>query len=49
MAQQKRIQLVTMRWWVRSLASLSGFRIQRCCELRLRSSIAVAVAVGLQL
>ena len=38
-----------MRMQVRSLASLSGFRIQRCCELwyrsqtRLRSRIAVAV------
>ena len=26
-----------MRWWVRSLALLSGLRIQRCCELQCRS------------
>jgi len=51
-AQQKRIQLGTMRWQVRSLASLSGLRIQCCRELwcrlqaRLRSGIAVAVAVA---
>jgi len=31
--QQKRIRLVTMRLKVRSLASLSGLRIQHCCEL----------------
>ena len=31
--QWKRIRLGTMRWRVRSLASLSGLRIQRCCEL----------------
>ena len=46
MAQQKRIQLGTMQLWV----SLSGLRIQRCCELWcklqmwLRSRIAVAVS-----
>ena len=33
MAQCKQIQLGTMRLQVRSLASLSGLRIQRCCEL----------------
>ena len=33
MAQQKRIQLGTMRVWVRSLASLSGLRIWCCHEL----------------
>ena len=32
-AQQKRIQLGTMRLQVRSLASLSGLMIWRCCEL----------------
>ena len=31
MAQQKRIQLGTMRFWVRSLPSLSGLRILSCC------------------
>ena len=36
-AQQKRIQLGAMRTWVRSLASLSGLRIQPCCELWCRS------------
>ena len=50
MAQQKRIQLGTMRFWVGSLASLSGLKIQCCRELwcrwqtRLGSSLAVAVA-----
>ena len=37
MAQQKRIWLVSMKMWVRSLASLSGSGIQRCCELWCRS------------
>ena len=32
-AQQKRIQLASMRMQVQSLASLSGLRIQCCCEL----------------
>ena len=31
MAQWKQIQLVTMRFWVRSLALLSGLRILCCC------------------
>ena len=38
MVQQKQIQLGTMRLRVRSLASLSGLRIQRCCELWCRSA-----------
>ena len=48
-AQQTLIQLVSMRMQVRSLASLSGSGIQRCCEpwcrsqTQLRSSVAVAV------
>ena len=33
MVQWKQIRLGTMRFRVRSLASLSGFRTQRCCEL----------------
>ena len=33
MAQQKQIQLGTMTLRVQSLASLSGLRIWRCCEL----------------
>ena len=33
MPQQKRIQLGTMRFWVQSLASLSGLRTWRCFEL----------------
>ena len=33
MAQQQRTQLVTMRMWVQSLASLSGLSIQHCHEL----------------
>ena len=50
MTQQKRIRLGTVKLWVRSLASLSGLKIQRCHELWcrllvwLRSGIAVAVA-----
>ena len=50
MAQQKQIQLGTMKLWVRSLALLSGLRIQRCHELWCRpqtllgSGIAVALA-----
>ena len=48
--QQKRIQLGTMRFQVRSLASLSGLRTRACCELWCRlqmwleSGVAVAVA-----
>ena len=51
MAQQKQIQLGTIRLPVRSLALPSGLRIWHCCELwcrsqmRLRSGIAAAVAV----
>ena len=37
--QQKRIQLGIMRFRVRSLASLSGLRIQRCRELWCRSQM----------
>ena len=49
MEQRKRIQLGTMRLWVRSLTSLSGLGIWHCHELWcrsqtwLRSGIAVAV------
>ena len=32
-AQRKQIRLGTMRFGVRSLASLSGLRIRGCCEL----------------
>ena len=48
-AQWKRIRLGTMRFQVRSLASLSGLRIQPCHELwcrpwtQLGSGVAVAV------
>ena len=38
-AQQRQIQLVSMRMRVRSLASLSGLRVWRCCELWCRSQI----------
>ena len=31
--QQKRMRRISMRMWVRSLASLSGLEIWRCCEL----------------
>ena len=50
MAQRKWIWLETTRLRVRSLASLSGFRIHRCRELWCRSQMrlgsGVAVAVG---
>ena len=36
-AQWKQIQLVSMRLWVQSLASLSGLGIWHCCELCCRS------------
>ena len=48
-AKQKQMRLGTVRLRVRSLAPLSGLRIQRCCELwcrsqtRLRSCVAGAV------
>ena len=44
------LDLVSLRMWVPSLASLSGLRIRRCCNLRrrfqiwLRSCVAVTVA-----
>ena len=49
LAQWKQIWLGIMRLGVRSLTSLCGLRVQRCCELRcrlqtrLRSHVAVAV------
>ena len=49
MAQWIKTRLVSMRTQVPSLASLSGLRIRRCCELcsrlqtRLRSGVTVAV------
>ena len=50
MAQGKQIQLATMRLRVRSLASLSGFRIWCCRELWCRSQMqlrsCLAVTVG---
>ena len=42
-SQWKRIRPGTMRLRVRSLASLSGFRIWCCRETRLRSCVAVTV------
>jgi len=39
MAQRTRIRQGTMRLWVRSLASLSGLRIWRGCELWCRSQM----------
>ena len=37
--QQKRIWLGTTRWRVQSLASLSGLKIWRCCELWCRPAL----------
>ena len=47
MAQQKRIQLGTMRLWVQSLTSLSGLRILCCRELwcKLQMQLGSHVAV----
>ena len=49
MAQRKQIWLVSMKTWVRSLASLSGLRIWRCLELwcRLQTWLGSGVAVAL--
>ena len=41
--QWKRIRLVSMRMQVRSLASLSGLRIQHCCELWCRPAAAALI------
>ena len=48
-AQRKQSRLGTMRLQVRSLASISGFRIRRCCELwcRLQTWLESGVAVAL--
>ena len=48
MAQQKRIRLGTMKFWVRSLALLSGLRIWHCRELwcRLQTRLGSGVAVA---
>ena len=45
MAQWKRVQPGTMRLWVESLASLSGLRIWRCCELWYRSQMWLGLAL----
>ena len=51
----KRIRLVSMMVWVRSLALISGLRIQCCCELwcssqmRLGSGVECGCGVGQQL
>ena len=46
MAQQKEIQLGTMELRVQSLASLSGLRIQCCCELWCRSKMRLGSCVA---
>ena len=46
MSQWKHIQLGTMRFWVQSLASLSGLRIQ-CCHELWRRLAAVALILPL--
>ena len=46
MAQWKRIQLETMRLRVRSLALLSGLKIQRCHELWCRSQMQLGSGVA---
>ena len=49
MAQWKRIQLGTMRLRLRSLASLSGLRIQHCRDLRCRSQMRLGSCVAVAL
>ena len=48
LARRKQMQLETMRLWVRSLDSLSGLRIQLCCELwcRLQTWLGACMAVA---
>ena len=48
MAQRKQISLASMRTQLRSLASLSGLRIQHCCELwcRLQTQLGSGIAVA---
>ena len=48
MAQGQQARLVSMRTWVRFLASLSGLRIRRCRELwcRLQTWLGSGVAVA---
>ena len=46
MVQQKRTGLVSVRTQVRSLASLSGLRIQPCHELWSRSQMQLGSHVG---
>ena len=45
--QWKRIQLVSLRMWIRSLASISGLRIQRCSELWCRSKMRLGSGIVL--
>ena len=49
MVQRKQIQLGTMRFWIHSLASLSGLRIWRChvlwCSSQTQLGSVIAVAV----
>ena len=47
--QQKQIQLRTMSFRVQSLASLSGLRIWRCCELWCRSQTQLGSHVAVAL
>ena len=47
MVQRKRIRLITMRMQVRSLALLSGLRIQHCCELWCRLQMCLGSCVAL--
>ena len=44
--QWKRIWLASMRTQVRSLASLSGLRIRRCCDLWYRSKVGLGSHVA---
>ena len=41
--QWKRISIVSMRMWVRSLAALSGLRIRHCSELWCRPAAAAPI------
>ena len=43
-AQQQQTQLVSMKIWVQSLASISGLRIWHCLELCCKSQIQLGIS-----
>ena len=49
MVQPKRVQLGTINFQGQSLASLSGLRIRRCCELWCKSQMGLGSGVAMAL